>query len=87
VPADVKILLQKFPSILCTEDVKPTPSITSTPQSPAASIQKNCKSPKLNLKGWNLPALFAVQLYHGHPLCTWFPKKMDRGGLVATIAV
>jgi hypothetical protein len=26
VPADIKILLQKFPSILCTGDVKPTPT-------------------------------------------------------------
>jgi hypothetical protein len=26
VPADVKALLQKFPSILCTGDVKPTPT-------------------------------------------------------------
>ncbi len=35
VPDDVKMLLKKFPSILCTGDVKPTPnhrsSITSTP--------------------------------------------------------
>jgi hypothetical protein len=26
VPIDVKTLLQKFPSILCTGDVKPTPT-------------------------------------------------------------
>jgi hypothetical protein len=26
VPSDVKTLLQKFPSILCTRDVKPTPT-------------------------------------------------------------
>jgi hypothetical protein len=52
VPDDVKILLQKFPSILRTGDVKPTPNhgvehhihTGSHPpflQNPAASIQKN----------------------------------------------
>jgi hypothetical protein len=98
VPADIKTLLQKFPSILRTRDVKPTPThgvehhiyTGSHPPvfaNPAASIHKNCKSPKQSSKGYNLLALFVVQLHHGHPLCTWFPKKMDRGGLVAIIAV
>jgi hypothetical protein len=48
VPDDVKTLLQKFPSILRTGDVKPTPPIL---QNPTASIQKNCKLPKLSSKG------------------------------------
>ncbi len=26
-----------------------------------------------------LLALFIVQNRHGHPLCTWFPKQIDRG--------
>jgi hypothetical protein len=62
VPDDVKILLQKFPSILRTGDVKPAPNrgvvhyihMVATPlflQNPAASIHKNCKSPKRNSKG------------------------------------
>jgi hypothetical protein len=62
VPADVKALLQKFPAILRTGDVKPTPilgvSITSTmvatslfSQNPAVSILKNCKLPKQSSKG------------------------------------
>ncbi len=63
VPDDVKIILQKFPSILRTRDVKPAPNhgvehhihTGSHPppflQNPAASIQKNCKSPKRNSKG------------------------------------
>jgi hypothetical protein len=62
VPEDVKILLQKFPSILRTGDVKPAPnpgvehhihSVATPPflQNPAASIQKNCKWPTRNSKG------------------------------------
>jgi hypothetical protein len=59
VPADVKTLLQKFPSILRTGDVKPTPKHgvehqAATPQflqSPAALIRKNLKLPKRNSKG------------------------------------
>ncbi len=64
VPDDVKILLQKFPSILRTRDVKPAPNhgvehhihTGSHPpppflQNPAASIHKICKSPKQNSKG------------------------------------
>ncbi len=61
-PDDVKILLQKFPSILRTGDVKPAPDhevehhihTRSHPpflQNPAASIQKNCQLPKRNSKG------------------------------------
>jgi hypothetical protein len=60
-PDDVKILLQNFPSILRTGDVKPTPNhgvehhihTGSHPpvlQNPAASIQKNCKSSRRNQK-------------------------------------
>jgi hypothetical protein len=64
VPDDVKILLQKFLSILRTGDVKPAPNhgvehhihTGSHPpppflQNPAASIHKNCKSPKQNSTG------------------------------------
>jgi hypothetical protein len=65
-------------------------SITSTPvatllilQNPDVFIWKNCKLLNMSSKGQNLLALFAEQSHHGLPLCTWFPKKMDRGGLVA----
>jgi hypothetical protein len=62
VPDDVKILSQKFPSILRTGDVKPAPnhgvehhihtgSHLPVFANPAASIHKNCKSPKRNSKG------------------------------------
>jgi hypothetical protein len=65
VPDDVKTLLQKFPSILRTGDLKPTPNhgvehhihTGSHPPPPpflqnsTASIQKNCKLPKQSSKG------------------------------------
>jgi hypothetical protein len=62
VPADSKALLQKFPAILRTRDVKPTPphgvehhihtgSHPLFSQNPAASIQKNFKLPKQSSKG------------------------------------
>jgi hypothetical protein len=61
-PNDVNNLLQNFPSILCTGDVKPTPNhgvehhihTGSHPlflQNLAASIQRNCKSSKQNSEG------------------------------------
>jgi hypothetical protein len=75
VPADVKTLLQKFPSILRTGDVKPTPKpgvehpihTSSHPpvwQSHAVLIRKNLKLLKRNLKGWNPLASFVVQNHH-----------------------
>jgi hypothetical protein len=51
-------------------------------QKPAALAHKNLKLPRRNSNVWNLPALSAVQHHHGHPLCTWFPRKMGLGGLV-----
>jgi hypothetical protein len=69
-------------------------SNTSTPaatpqflQNPAALIQKNLRLPKRNSKGWNPLALFVVQNRYGPLLCTWTPKTMDHGGLVAITAV
>jgi hypothetical protein len=86
VPADVKILLQKYPSILRTGDVKPTPThgvehhihTGSHPpvlQNPTALIRKNLRLLKRNSKGWNLLALVVVQNCHGPLLCTWFPQN------------
>jgi hypothetical protein len=99
VPVDIKHLLQKYPSILRMGDVLPTPShrvehhiyMGSHPpflQKPAAlMIQKNSRLPKQNSSVCNLLALSGVQNHHGLPLCTWSPKKMDRGGLAVIIAV
>ncbi len=95
-PADVKILLQKFPSILRTGDVKPTPThgvehhIHTGSQPPVFAKSRRLDPEKLQIAKAEFKSLESagiIQLHHGHPLCTWFPKKMDRGGLVATIAV
>jgi hypothetical protein len=94
----VKHLLKKFPSILCTGDVIPTPThgvehhihMSSHPPVFAKSHRldrKNFKLPKQNSNVWNPLALFTVQNHHGPLLCTWFPKKMDPGDLVAIIAI
>jgi hypothetical protein len=56
-------------------------------QKPTALTQKNFKLLKRNSNGWNPPVLSFIQHHHGHPLGTWFPKKMGLGGLVTTIAV
>jgi hypothetical protein len=98
VPAEVKLLLQKFPSILRTGDVKPTPThgvkhhIHTGSHPPV--FAKSCRLDpeklqiaKAEFKRLESAGIFAVQLHHGHPLCTWFPKKMDHGGRVATIAI
>jgi hypothetical protein len=86
---------QKYPSSLRTSDT-PTHEVVhhihtgSHPpvlQNPTALIQKNLRLPKRNLKVWNPLALFVIQNSHGPLLCTWFPEKMDHGGLVAIIAV
>jgi hypothetical protein len=96
--ADVKLLLQKYPSILRIGDVKPTPThgvehhihTPAIPQfflSPAALIQKNLRLPKQNSNDWNPLAMSIIQNHHGPLLCAWSPKKMDHGGLVAIIAI
>jgi hypothetical protein len=54
---------------------------------PVAWIRKNLKLQKRISNFWNSPALFTIQNHHGPPLCTWFPKKMDPGNLVAIIAI
>jgi hypothetical protein len=99
VPDDVKTLLQKFPSILRNGDVKPAPNhgvkhhihTGSHPpvfaKSRRLDPEKNCKLPKQSSKGWNPLALFADEKHHGLFLCTWYPKKMDRGGLVAITTI
>ncbi len=98
-PADVKTLLQKFPSNLRTRDVKPTPTngvehhIHTDSHPPVFAKSRYLDPEKLQIAKAEFKRLESagiihwVQNHHGHPLCTWFPKKTDRGGLVATIAV
>jgi hypothetical protein len=82
----MKHLLKKFPSILGTGDVMPTPTmgwnipftravIPQFLQNPIAWIQKNLRLQKRNSNVWNLPALFAVQNHHGPLLCTGAQKR------------
>jgi hypothetical protein len=98
VPDDVKTLLQKFPSILHTGDVKPTPNhgvehhINTGSHPPVFAKSCRLDPQKLQIaqaefKRLNLLALFAGQNHHVLLLCTWYPKKTDHGGLVATIAI
>jgi hypothetical protein len=88
VPADVKTLLQKFPSILCTADVKPTPTYGvehhihtgSHPQ--VFAKYRRLDSEKLQIAKEEFKRLESAGIIHcsnrhGHPLCTWFPKMTD----------
>jgi hypothetical protein len=97
VPDDVKVLLQKFPSILRTGDVKPTPNhgvehhIYTGSHPPVFAKSRRLDPEKLQIakaefKRYPL-ALFADQNHHGLLLCTWYPKKMDRCGRVAITTV
>jgi hypothetical protein len=94
VPEDVKCFLRKFPFILRTGDVMPTPTdgvehhIHTGSHPPV--FAKSCpldpeklKIAKAEFKVWNLLALFNIQIHHRPLLCTWRPKKMDPGDLVA----
>jgi hypothetical protein len=56
-------------------------------QNPIALIQKNLRLQKRNSNIWNPPALLSIQNQHGPPLCTWCPKKMDHGDLMAIITI
>jgi hypothetical protein len=98
VPADVKALLQKFPSILRTGDVKPTPT-----HGVEHHIHTGChlpvfaKSPRLDpetlqiakaeFKRLESAALIRCSKSPWASLCTWYPKKMDHCSLAVTIAV
>ncbi len=86
VPEDLKCLLQKFPSILRTDDVMPTPAngvehhihMAPIPQflrNPVAWIQKNLKLQKRNSNVWNPAALFAVQITMGLSLAHGAQKR------------
>ncbi len=84
VPDDIKHFLKKFPSILCTGDVMPTPThgvehhIHRGSHPPVfaksiAWIRKNLKWQKRNSNVWNLPVFFAIQITVGLFFCTLFP--------------
>jgi hypothetical protein len=98
VPADVTALLQKFPSILCTGDVKLTPTHrvehhihTSSHFLVFAKSRRldpeKLQNAKAEFKRLESACIIHRSNHHGHPLCTWYPKKMDRGSLVAIIAI
>jgi hypothetical protein len=93
VPTDVKLLLQKFPSILRTDDMVSDPChgvehhIQTGGHHPVFAKARcldpeNLKLPRWNSNVWNPLALSIFQHHHGHPLCTWFPKKVGLGDLV-----
>jgi hypothetical protein len=98
VPEDVKHLLRKFPSILCTGDVMPTPvhgvehHIHSSGHLPV--FAKSCRLDlekleiaKAEFKRLESAGIVRIQNHHGPLLCTWCPKKIDPGDLVAIIAI
>ncbi len=95
VPDDVKILLQKFPSVLRTGDVKPTPDhgvehhIHTGSHPPLFAKSRRLDPEKLQTAKAEFKRLesAADQNHHGLLPCTWYPKRMDRGGLVAITAV
>jgi hypothetical protein len=99
VPADVKLLLQKkFPSILRTGDVKPTPThgvehhIHTGSHPPVFAKSRRLEQEKLQIAKAEFKRLESAGIIRRSTSpwaspCTWFPKKTDRGGLVATIAV
>jgi hypothetical protein len=98
VPADVKILLQKFPFILRTGDVKPTPThgvehhIHTGSHPPIFAKSRHLDPEKLEIAKAEFKRLESAGI-----ICRskspWaspfhmFPKKTDLGGLVAIIAV
>jgi hypothetical protein len=98
VPADVQFLLQKYPSIFRTGDVKPTPThgvehhIHTGSHPPA--FAKSCRLDpekleiaKAELKRLESTSIIRHSKHHGLLLCTRWPKTMDHGGLVVTTAV
>ncbi len=98
VPVDVKILLQKFPSIPYTRDVKLTTTHgvehhIHTGSHPPVFAKSRCLDPeKLQIGKAEIKRLESVGIIR-HSKSPWasplhmVPKKEDRGGLVATIAV
>ncbi len=89
VPDDVKILLQKFPSILCTGDVRPAPNHGVEHHIHIGSHPPGfCKiPPPQSRKIANHQSRIQKVRIRWLLLCTWYPKKMDRGDLAAITAV
>ncbi len=96
-PDDVKILLQKFPSILCTGDVKRAHNhgvehhIHTGSHPPVFAKSRRLDPQKLQLAKAEFKRLESAGIpdpnHHGLLLCTWYPKQTDRGSLVAITAV
>jgi hypothetical protein len=98
VPADVKVLLQKFPSILRTGDVKPTPTheveyhIHTGSHPPVFAKSRRLDPEKLEIAKAEFKRVESagIILHSKSPWatpCTWFPKNTDLGDLVAIITV
>jgi hypothetical protein len=92
VPDDIKILLQKFPSILRTRDVKPTPNhgvehhIHTGSHPPVFAKSRRLDPEKLKIAKAEFKRLESAGIVC-RSKSPWYPKKMDRGGLVAITAV
>jgi hypothetical protein len=99
-PDDVKTLMQKFPSILRTGDVKLTPNhvvehhIDTGSHPPVFAKSRRLDPEKLQIAKVEFKRLESAGIVRRSKspwasllLCTWCPKKMDRGGLVAITAV
>jgi hypothetical protein len=98
VPDDVKILQKKFPSILCTRDVKPTPNhgvehhIHTGSHPPVFTKSRRLDPEKLQIAKAEFKRLESAGIIRrskspwASPL-HMVTKKMDRGSLVAITAV
>jgi hypothetical protein len=96
VPEDVKRLLQNFPSILRTGDVMPTPTHGMEHHNHKGShppfFAKSCPE-KLEIAKAEFKRLESASIVRHSKspwaslLCTWCPKKMDPGDLVAIISI
>jgi hypothetical protein len=96
-PADVRILLQKYPSILRNWDVKPTPThrdehhIHTASHPPVFAKSRRLDPEKLEIakvefKRLESAGIISLSKSPWPLLCKWFPKKTDHGGLVAITA-
>jgi hypothetical protein len=96
----VKTLLQKFPSILRTRDVKPTPTLgvkhhihTGSHLPFFCAKSRRLDREKLQIAKAEFKRLDSAGIIRrskspwASRVCTLYPKKTDLGGFVATIAI